>query len=308
DGSLVLEASHAGGKSARDAAVGARFAEGEGLVGQAQVSGELTLIDELPAGYLKIKSGLGEAAPEQLLLLPLVHFGRKAGVLELALLKPASASARELLLMARAELVIAIQAARASEARQLLLQETQAQAERLTAQEEELRLNNQELLAQQEELRTANLELERQRVALASQNTELEGARVVLSQKAEALNRVSAYKSQFLANMSHELRTPLNSMLLLSHLLSENQGRNLTEKQVEFAATIHAAGRDLLALINQVLDLAKIESGKSEVNIAPAPLRDLVTSMERVFAPLAADKGLRLRTEIAPGLPDSIPT
>src|SRR5207244_1268230 len=303
DGSLVLEASHAGGKSARDAAVGARFAEGEGLVGQAQVSGELTLIDELPAGYLKIKSGLGEAAPEQLLLLPLVHFGRKAGVLELALLKPASASARELLLMARAELVIAIQAARASEARQLLLQETQAQAERLTAQEEELRLNNQELLAQQEELRRANEELEQQRLELARQNGELEQARSVLSNKAEELNRVSAYKSQFLANMSHELRTPLNSMLLLSHLLSENEAGNITPKQVEHLRTIHSAGQDLLTLINEVLDLSKIEAGKQDVSLESVELTHFVGFARRLFEATAAQKGLELVAQVDAAAP-----
>jgi CheY-like chemotaxis protein/signal transduction histidine kinase len=305
DGSLVLQASHAGGKSTRDAVLGDRFAEGEGLVGQALVSGELTLVDELPAGYLKIKSGLGEAAPEQLLLLPLVHFGRKAGVLELALLKPASASARELLLTARAQLVIAIQAARASEASGLLLQETQAQAERLTAQEEELRLNNQELLAQQEELRTANLELERQRVALAGQNAELEGARVVLSQKAEELNRVSAYKSQFLANMSHELRTPLNSMLLLSHLLSENEAGNIMPKQVEHLRTIHSAGQDLLTLINEVLDLSKIEAGKQDVTLESVELSHFAAFAKRLFEASAAQKGLELVTtvdEMAPVL------
>ena len=303
DGSLVLQASHAGGKSTRAAVVGDRIAEGEGLVGQALVSGELTVVDQLPAGYLKIKSGLGEAAPEQLLLLPLVHFGRKAGVLELALLKPASASARELLLTARAQLVIGIQAARASAARKRLLQETQAQAERLTAQEEELRLNNQELLAQQEELRRANHELEQQRVELAGRNTELERARGVLAEKADELNRVSAYKSQFLANMSHELRTPLNSMLLLSHLLSENDAGNITPKQVEHLRTIHGAGQDLLSLINEVLDLSKIEAGKQDVTLESVELSHFVGFCRRLFDATAAHKGLTLVTHVDPEAP-----
>ncbi|HXK18654.1 MAG TPA: response regulator, partial [Polyangiaceae bacterium] len=308
DGSFVLQAAHAGGKSARDAVTGDRFAEGEGLVGQALVAGELTQIDDLPSGYLKIKSGLGETGPKQLLLVPLVHFGRKAGVLELALLEPASASARELLLAARAQLVIAIHAARASQARQVLLQETQAQAERLTAQEEELRLNNQELLAQQEELRRANAELERQRVALAGQNIELESARVVLSQKAEELNRVSAYKSQFLANMSHELRTPLNSMLLLSHLLSENEAGNLTAKQVEHLRTIHGAGQDLLSLINEVLDLSKIEAGKQDVTLESVELIHFGAFAKRLFEATAAQKGLTLVTQLDAGAPALIIT
>jgi CheY-like chemotaxis protein/signal transduction histidine kinase len=247
---------------------------------------------------LKIKSGLGDAAPEQLLLLPLVHFGRKAGVLELALLKPASATARELSLAVRAQLVIAIGAARSSAARKALLKETQAQAEQLTAQEEELRLNNQELLAQQEELRRANGELEQQRVELAGQNGELERARGVLAQKADELNRVSSYKSQFLANMSHELRTPLNSMLLLSHLLSENEAGNITPKQVEHLRTIHSAGQDLLTLINEVLDLSKIEAGKQDVTLESVELSHFVGFARRLFEAIAAQKGLALMTQI----------
>jgi CheY-like chemotaxis protein len=257
----------------------------------------------LPNGYLKVKSGLGETAPVQLLLLPLVHFGRKAGVLELALLKPATSAARELLLAARSQLVITFQAARASEARKVLLAETQGQAERLTAQEEELRLNNHELLAQQEELRQANGELERQRVALAGQNAELEGARVVLSQKAEELNRVSSYKSQFLANMSHELRTPLNSMLLLSHLLAENEAGNILPKQVEHLRTIHSAGQDLLSLINEVLDLSKIEAGKQDVALESVEVGHFTAFAKRLFEATATHRGLTLATHIDVGAP-----
>jgi CheY-like chemotaxis protein/signal transduction histidine kinase len=303
EGRLVLAALYAGGPSIRDGGAAERFNEGEGLVGQAFVSGELALIDDLPSGYMRIKSGLGEAVPEQLLLLPLVHFGRKAAVVELALLKPVSRVARELLLAARAQLVIAIEAARASAARKELLQATQAQAERLTAQEEELRLNNQELLAQQEELRRANHELEQQRVELATQNGELERARSILSQKADELNRVSSYKSQFLANMSHELRTPLNSMLLLSHLLSENEAGNITPKQVEHLRTIHSAGQDLLGLINEVLDLSKIEAGKQDVTLESVELAHFVAFVRRLFEATASQKGLVLATNIDPGAP-----
>jgi CheY-like chemotaxis protein/signal transduction histidine kinase len=215
----------------------------------------------------------------------------------------------------RDTLAIAIVVARARAATRELLAATQRQAERLAAQEEELRANNDELAAQEEELRTANTdlsqqteELEAQRQTLAQRNAELDEARVRLEQRAAELTTVSAYKSQFLANMSHELRTPLNSMLLLSNLLAENEEGRLTPRQVEFARTIFSAGKDLLALINQVLDLAKVESGRQEIEIGPVPLADLAERARRVFTPLARDKGLTFAVTVAGGLPDAIPT
>jgi CheY-like chemotaxis protein/signal transduction histidine kinase len=180
--------------------------------------------------------------------------------------------------------------------------------EQLGAQEEELRASNRELSEQQEELKRANEELEHQRQALSSQNTELIRVREGLLEKAHELAQVSSYKSQFLANMSHELRTPLNSMLLLSHLLAENEGRNLTEKQVEFAKTIHGAGTDLLDLINQVLDLAKIEAGRQDVVLEDVPIRELFDRLARLFRPTAHSKGLRFELEIAEGLPEFVTT
>jgi CheY-like chemotaxis protein/signal transduction histidine kinase len=178
----------------------------------------------------------------------------------------------------------------------------------LAAQEEELRASNRELTDQQEELRRANVELKDQREALSTQNVELEQARERLLDKAAELARVSTYKSQFLANMSHELRTPLNSMLLLSHLLSENESRNLSAKQVEYAKTIHGAGKDLLGLINQVLDLAKIEAGRQDVELGEVRLADIVEHARRLFAAAAQDKGVAFRTELAADLPEMIVT
>jgi CheY-like chemotaxis protein len=280
-----------------------RIQRKEGLVGQALESDELLVVDDPPSGYLKVQSGLGEAAPAQLLLLPLVHFGDSAGVVELALLKAASAEAREFLLAARSHLVIALRAARASAARKILLVETQAQAERLAAQEEELRLNNQELLAQQEELRRANQELEHQRAELAKQNGELDRARLVLVESGEELKRVSAYKSQFLANMSHELRTPLNSMLLLSHLMAENEAGNLTPKQVEHLRTVHGAGQDLLSLINEVLDLSKIEAGKQDINLEQVGPEHFTAFVRRLFEAAAQQRGILFETRVDASAP-----
>ncbi|HZL47768.1 MAG TPA: response regulator, partial [Solirubrobacteraceae bacterium] len=288
---------------------------GEGLVGQAALGEEITVVKDLPADYLRVRSGLGEATPKVIVLVPLREMGQARGVLELAFFSPWSARAAEAVSLVRENLVIALEVALARVATRRLLAETQRQAARLHQQDEELRATNEELETQQEELRQTNnelteqaTELEAQRAALERNNRELDDARHGLEQKAAELSTVSAYKSQFLANMSHELRTPLNSMLLLSNLLGENDDRNLTEKQVEFAKTIHTAGKDLLVLINQVLDLAKIEAGKREVNLAPVPVRQLGEHARLLFKPQAHDKGLRLVVEVASDVPESLQT
>lgn len=283
-----------------------RFRIGEGLVGQAQVSRALQVIEEPPPAYFEVLSGLGRGAPRTLVLFPLARNERCIGVVELALLGDLSEPARELLASIQDLLVTTFDAANARAEVDALLDETQRQAERLTQQEEELRLNNQELSAQQEELRRTNEELEEQREELGERNEELNRARDRVEHQVEELGRVSLYKSQFLANMSHELRTPLNSMLLLSHLMAENQAQNLTPKQVEYCSTIHSAGKDLLELINQVLDLSKIEAGRQETDHQWVPLEPLADSMRRIFEPLAHEKNLQLVVEIASGTPESI--
>jgi CheY-like chemotaxis protein/signal transduction histidine kinase len=304
NGVLAMSASHA----LPDRDVRVEFRLGEGLVGEAAQKDGVTCIDGLPDSYFHIRSGLGETVPRSIALVPLVHGEQVIGLIELAFLREVRGAERELLDVSRPILSSVLASARSSSATRTLLVETQEQAARLTAQEEELRVSNQGLQAQQEELRRANEELESQRELLSEQNSELDGARSRLQQKAEELARTNTYKSQFLANMSHELRTPLNSMLLLSHLLSENEDENLTEKQVLHCKTIHSAGGDLLGLINQVLDLAKIEAGRQDVELSTVPLQRLVGYTRRVFEPLAAEKGLRLRIEIADGLPESIRT
>ena len=312
DGTLRLSAHYAlAGEAPGTAAdTGAKprasFVRGEGLVGQAALREDIMVVDSPPAGYLKVRSGLGEAAPRALIFVPLVRPGGTTGVIELALFKPCTDEVRELLTSVRLMLVTAFEAARSQAALRDLLVQTQEQAARLTAQEEELRLNNQELQVQQQELRKANDELSSQRHALSEKNTELDETRRRVQQKADELERVSSYKSQFLANMSHELRTPLNSMLLLSHLLADNETGNLTSKQVEHSKTIHGAGQDLLALINQVLDLSKIEAGKQEYDLETVPLAHFAEQARRVFTPLAHEKKLRFVVEVAAAMPSTI--
>ena len=312
DGGLRLVASHALAPS--DGAP-ATFRKGEGLVGQAALQEDVTVLVEPPRGYLRVRSALGEGEPRAIVLAPLAHGGQVVGVLELAVFRPWTDLHGELIASARDTISVAMVASRARAATRDLLASTQRQADRLAAQEEELRSNNEELQAQEEELRQANTdlsqqtqELEAQRRLLAERNAELDEARSRLEQRAAELTTVSAYKSQFLANMSHELRTPLNSMLLLSNLLGENEEGTLTARQQEYARTIHAAGKDLLALINQVLDLAKVESGRQEIEIGPVTLEEIAERARRVFAPLASEKGLAFSVALGPDLPETIST
>jgi CheY-like chemotaxis protein/signal transduction histidine kinase len=313
DRALELVGQHALGPPGSSHAPVPRFDVGAGLVGQAALQDEMTVISDPPAGYLRVHSGLGEGPPRALVLLPLGQGGRVTGVLELALFKSLPEPARELLVSVRETVAIALEVARGRASTRELLASTQQQAERLSAQEEELRSTNEELQSQEEELRQANTDLSRQteeldtqRRVLAARNTDLNEARVRLEQRAAELTAVSTYKSQFLANMSHELRTPLNSMLLLSNLLAENDENTLSGRQVEYARTIYGAGKDLLSLINQVLDLAKVESGRQEIEIGPVDPRDVSGHLERVFAPLARDKGLAFEIVMADEVPETV--
>ncbi len=313
DGSFELLGQHAAVSLAAAHGAAAHFRMGEGLVGQAAGQEDIVVITDLPEGYFRIRSGLGETAPRTLVLLPIMHVGRVTGVLELACLEPWSSLHGELLLAIRETLATKIEVARSGAALRDLLAETQRQAAHLASQDEELRATNEQLEAQQEELRHTNEELSRQTAELEEQrhtlernNAELSEARQRLEQQAVELSRVSAYKTQFLANMSHELRTPLNSLLLLSNLLAENTSGNLTEKQVEFCRTIHGSGKDLLELINQVLDLAKVESGKQELQVEPVSPQHFAEHARKMFEPLARDKGLDFVVEVEPGLPATI--
>jgi signal transduction histidine kinase/ActR/RegA family two-component response regulator len=283
-----------------------RFELGEGLAGQAALERKPILITDAPPGYLKVGSGLGEAAPVSVAVLPILFEDQVLGVLEIASLTRFSDVHLAFFDQFVGTIGVAINTIMASSRTEALLGESQ----RLTT---ELQERSTELQRQQAELRRSNAELEdkaallaKQNGAIEVQNRQIEQARRTLEERAQQLAISSRYKSDFLANMSHELRTPLNSLLVLAKLLSENQDGNLTGQQVDFARTIHAAGSDLLQLINDILDLSKVEAGKMDVNPADLKLSALVDYVDATFRPMAEDKGLGFSVQVRPGTPDRL--
>jgi HAMP domain-containing protein/CheY-like chemotaxis protein/GAF domain-containing protein len=304
-----------------------RFKVGESLVGQAALEKQSILITEPPDDYVKIGSALGEATPRNIIVMPVLFEDQVMAVMELASFQPFSEVQRGFLDQLAETIGIVINTIRATMRTEELLRQSQSltlelqeRSEELQAQQEELKRANTELeqqaqtlkaseellQTQQEELQQTNEELEEKAQLLEEQNRrieiknrEIELARAALQERAEQLALSSRYKSEFLANMSHELRTPLNSLLILAKLLAENAEGTLTEKQIEFSKTIHQAGSDLLELINDILDLSKVEAGKMDVNVADVRLSDIREYVERTFAPLAEEKGLELTVEIA---------
>ena len=316
--------------------IGNRFHLGEGLVGQAALEKKPILLTNVPADYIQISSGLGEAPPRNVIVLPVLFEGDVKAVIELASFLPFS-QIHQLFLDQFAESVGVVinmiaanmRTAELLEQSQSLTLELQSQSEELRNQQEELKKSNAELEAQattlrtseellkdqQEELQQVNEELEEKASLLAEQNRkveskneEVESARLALEEKADQLALSSKYKSEFLANMSHELRTPLNSLLILARLLSENKDGNLSPKQVEFAQTILTSGSDLLNLINDVLDLSKVEAGKMDVNATEVRLVDIKEFVERSFNQVADQKSLGFHVEVNGDVPDAIYT
>jgi len=282
------------------------FGAGEGLAGQAATERTPILITDAPAGYLTVGSGLGQAAPVSIAVLPILFEDQVLGVLELASLTPFSDVHLAFFNQFVGIIGVAINTIMANSRTEALLSESQ----RLTSQLQERSV---ELQRQQAELRRSNAELEdkaallaKQNSAIEMQNRQIEQARSTLEERAQQLAISSRYKSDFLANMSHELRTPLNSLLVLAKLLSDNQDGNLTGQQVDFARTIHAAGSDLLQLINDILDLSKVEAGKMDVNPAELPLTALVEYVDATFRPIAEHKGLSFSIEVRSGTPDQL--
>ncbi|MBN1607360.1 MAG: response regulator [Polyangiaceae bacterium] len=311
-----------------------QFKVGEGLVGQAALERQQILIRNVPEDYVKVTSGLGEAIPRFICVTPLVYEGQVKGVLEIGTLDECTDLQLEYLRQVVPVVAITLETAQGREELARALGRAQQLAEELQAQQEELRASNDELQAQQEELRAANEELEEQTQALKvseeklraqqeemevvneeleeknelleRQKRDVEQARREIADRAEDLALASKYKSEFLANMSHELRTPLNSLLILARIFADNRDGNLSDEQVESARVIYNSGTDLLGLINDILDLAKIEAGRMDLQIGRVSLRSVAAGIVESFQHIAADRGLQFEVQVSPDAPDDI--
>lgn len=272
---------------------------GEGLAGQAALERNMICLERAPADYMTIGSGVGEAEPANILAIPIIYENDLIGVLEFSTFTKFSDNDFIFLNQSIEALGIAFSVNRSRQKVNELLTQTQKQAEELRVQQEELQQTNEEL-----EERAQMLELQKEQIR--AKNREVEAASHELELKAEELQRISSYKSEFLANMSHELRTPLNSMMILSSLLKDNREGTLTQKQVEFAATINGAGRDLLNLINDILDLSKIEAGKMDFNYEELALSQICEQIQGIFAPIAMDKGIDFEVILDSKIPETI--
>jgi len=277
------------------------FALGEGLVGQCALEKERILITDVPSDYVQISSGLGHATPLSIMVLPVLFEGEVKAVIELASFQRYSATHQAFLEQLTESIGIVLNTIEANVRTQELLKQSQSLAGELQSRQEELQQTNQELQDKARLLAQQNAEVERK-------NSEVEQAKLELEEQAAQLALTSKYKSEFLANMSHELRTPLNSLLLLARQLSDNPNGNLLPKQVEFAHAIHASGTELLMLINDILDLAKIESGTVSLYMHGIALRDLCDDLERTFRPIADTKGLGFTITLDAHLPQYLQT
>ena len=305
------------------------YKAGQGLVGQCVLEKERILLTNVPDNYIRIGSGLGEAPPLNIIVLPVLFEGEVKAVIELASFNRFNDTHLTFLDQLTESIGIVLNTIEANSRTEDLLLQSQSLAAELQSQQDELKKKNEQLeqqaeslreseellKSQQEELQQTNEELqekatllEKQKAEVEAKNREVEEARWAMEEKAEQLALTSKYKSEFLANMSHELRTPLNSMLILSRQLSENKDDNLTPKQVQFAETIHSSGADLLSLINDILDLSKIESGMMGIDISDVSFADVGGQLERSFQQVALDKKLNFAIERNEGLPAAMRT
>lgn len=287
----------------------------EGLAGQAVTSRRLLHVRNVPAGHLEVASATGRSDPAELVLAPAIQNGRVYAVIELGFNHPVSESDRNLLEGASEMLASAIRSGQDRSRLEALLEETQRQAEELQTQQEELRVSNEELEQQSRILQESQARMELQQTELEQTNANLESqadqllrVQDALTEKARQLSQASQFKSEFLANMSHELRTPLNSTLILAKLLSDNKPGNLSAEQVKYAQTIYSAGSDLLTLINDILDLSKIEAGQATVEVEQVAVAPMLQRLLEPLRPMALDKGLALELDIDPAVPASLHT
>jgi CheY-like chemotaxis protein/signal transduction histidine kinase/CHASE3 domain sensor protein len=299
-----------------------KFKLREGLLGQAAAERRSILVGEVPEGYLAFGSALGHDRPRHLALLPAGVDDTVNSVVELGFLRPADERVNALLEAASGAIGLAVRSAKYRDELQNLLEETQRQSEELQTQSEELRVSNEELEEQgralkesqarleqqQAELEQTNSQLEEQAQQLETQRDHLERVNASVQLKARELEQASRYKSDFLANMSHELRTPLNSSLILAKLLADNPDDNLTAEQVKYAQTIQSSGNDLLNLINDILDLSKIEAGHVEIRPEPVAVERLADNLRQLFQPVAADRALEFRIDVSKETPPTIET
>ncbi|HEY9909659.1 MAG TPA: response regulator [Thermosynechococcaceae cyanobacterium] len=316
--------------------LGSQFKLGEGLVGQAALEKQRILLTDVPSDYIRIVSGLGEATPLNVVVVPILFEQQVVAVLEFASFRHFNDNHLRLLEQVSSVMGVVLNTIAADQRTAQLLQQSQTLAAELQSQQAELQQSNHRLEEQTEELQVSSRRLEEQQQELQQSNEELqqlneemeeradlltaqkweverkneeiEQARRSIEEKAEQLALSSQYKSEFLANMSHELRTPLNSLLILSKLLSDNSNGNLTEKQIEYSRTIHSAGNDLLELINDILDLAKIESGTMSIELQSLYFTDVRDFLDRTFRQVAQQRSLSFQIELDPALPTQIET
>jgi CheY-like chemotaxis protein/signal transduction histidine kinase len=300
----------------------AEFRPRESLLGQAIANRRLLHVTDVPASYLDVNSGLGHAKPHEIVIVPVAAHESLQAAVELGFTRPVT-MARETFLVRACDVIgMSVRSAKDRSRLEDLLEETQRQSEELQTQQEELRVSNEELEeqgralresrgqleAQQAELEQTNTQLEEQAQLLEHQKDELSSAAEVLVDKANELESANKYKSEFLANMSHELRTPLNSTLILARLLADNKAGNLSDEQVKYAQTISSAGNELLGLINDILDLSKIEAGKVELSPQSISVASFMQEICDGFVPLTEQKNLKLITSIEPNAPERLET
>jgi len=284
------------------------FGWGEGLVGQCAKDRTPRLVSDVPADYLRIASGLGETKPKHILLQPILFENSLAGVMEIASVEGFTEIHRKFLEQLSFNAGVIINSISAGMRTDELLEETRMTAEELQRNEEELKTQQEELEASNEEMEEKSKALEEQNARIRQQSQDLTETTQLVEEKARQLELANKYKSEFLANMSHELRTPLNSLLILARSLAANEDGNLTPEQMEEARVIHNGGLELLSLINDILDLSKVEAGKLSIILEDAPLDGIVKRMREQFDPVAKEKRVAFNVKIADGLPSRLHT